>query len=102
MPPRAAAMICGMQMVPLNSPSALVTITLKSVGNEGKRHGEHGSPSATDEEEGQHKQILVGNERNHGEADGTDDEAQSVSKLLVADLRQNHCPYHATDSLPEE
>ena len=82
--------------------SALVSVALKSVRDEGERHGEHRSPCATDEHERQSEQVLVVHERHESEANGADDKAQRVSRLLVLEARQSHCPQYRADSLPAE
>ena len=48
-----------------------VTITLQGIGDKGERHGEHGSPGASDEQEGDELHLLVVEEGHHGKAYGT-------------------------------
>ena len=80
----------------------LVAVALKSVRDEGERHGEHGSPCAADEHERHGEQVFVVYERHESEAHGTDDEAQRISRLLVLEAWQSHCPQYRADSLPAE
>ena len=79
-----------------------MAVALKSVRDEGERHGEHGSPCAADEHERHGEQVFVVYERHEGEAHGTDDEAQRISRLLVLEAWQSHCPQYRADSLPAE
>ena len=76
-----------------------MSVTLKRVGNEGERHGEHGSPAAADEQEWDELHILVLEQRNKGEADAAEDETHGVGELGVLELRKHYCPQHAAHSL---
>ena len=76
-----------------------VTIALKGIGDKGKRHSKHGSPGTADEQERNELQILVVEERHHGKAYGTDNQANGISHLGILELGQQGCPYHRTDGL---
>ena len=74
-----------------------MAVALKGIGDEGKRHGEHGSPSATYEQEGKHEQILVADERHKSEAYATDYKANG--KAIFSFLNFGRAIAHSTEPM---
>ena len=69
-----------------------MAVALQRVGDKRERHGKHGSPGTTDEQEGHDLTILVGHEGNEREANATQHEAHGVGHLRVLEARQDGCP----------
>ena len=82
-PPSAAATICGRQMVQLNRPS---------VGQKCERKREHRGPGGSDQQVRHAEQVLVVDERNGDEADGSDQKAHHIGQFQGAELRKHNRP----------
>ena len=79
--------------------STHMTITLEGVGNKSERHGKHSSPGASDQQEGDELHVLVVEERHHGKAYRTQQQAGCIGHLDILELRQNSSPYNGTNGL---
>ena len=76
-----------------------VTIAFQRVGDEGKRHGQHGSPTTTDEKEGQDLSVLARHEWYQGKSDATKYQTDGIGHLHVAESWKDGCPYNGTHGL---
>lgn len=76
-----------------------VTVALQGVGDDGEGHGEHGGPAATDEQEGQYLQILVGTEGDEQEAQATQHQTDAIGHLYILEARQQRGPHHGAHGL---
>ena len=69
-----------------------VSVALEGVRDKRKGHRQHRCPATADEQEGDDLQILIVDERDHAEAETSDDQAHAIGHLRVAEAWQQSTP----------
>ena len=76
-----------------------VSVALQGIGDKRKGHRQHRSPSAADQQEGDDLQILIVDERDHAEAETSEDQTHAIGHLRVAEAWQHGSPGYGAHGL---